>query len=368
VKTRTAVLFEQPGKFEVVEVDLDDEVGPGEVLVELVATGLCHSDDHGAKGDLPMPVPFVMGHEGGGIVRAVGSGVSTLEVGDHVITIFVPACGRCRWCAMGMQNLCDEGASALNNSRANGKPRMMYGDQPIGTGLGGSFSEWQLFDELALIKVPKDVPLELACILACGVPTGWGSATNAAGIAPGDAVIVMGCGGVGMSAVQGASHKGAGHVVAVDPVEFKRTSALKLGATEAFATIDEATEFVRSVTNGQGADSAIITVGVIQGEHIRDGFAAIRKGGTVVVTSIGSVNTNGIPINLVELAMYQKRIQGALYGMDSPRRSVPQLIDMYRRGQLNLDDMVTNRYRLDQINDAYTDMHDGVNIRGIIAF
>ena len=367
MRTRTAVLFEQPGRWKVVDVELD-EPRRGEVLVELVATGLCHSDEHQAKGYIPVPLPFVGGHEGGGIVRAVGAGVTTLEEGDHVVTVFVPSCGSCRWCASGMQNLCDEGAATLSATRADGSYRMQMEDKPIGNGLLGTFSEWQVFNELSCVKIPDDMPLELACILGCGVPTGWGSATNAAEISPGDAVIIMGCGGVGMSAVQGAAHVGAGYVIAVDPVPFKREMALRLGATEAFAGIEEATEFARSVTNGQGADSAIVTVGVVQGEHIRDAFAAIRKGGITVVTSVGSSLTIGVPIGLNELTLYQKRIQGALYGMSSPRRSIPQLIDLYRRGLLNIDDMITNRYSLDQLNEAYADMYDGKNIRGVITF
>jgi S-(hydroxymethyl)glutathione dehydrogenase/alcohol dehydrogenase len=218
------------------------------------------------------------------------------------------------------------------------------------------------------IKVDADVSFEVACLVGCGVPTGFGSAVHAAQAAPGDVVIVMGTGGVGMNAVQGASYVGAARVIAVDPVPFKRDVALKLGATDAFADIGEATELAHQLTNGQGADAAIVAVGVASGEHLASAFAAIRKGGVVVATAAAAQSTTGVPVNLLELTMYQKRIQGSLYGMGSPAREIPLLIELYKQGSLKLDELVTRRYTLDQINEAYADMHAGVNIRGVITF
>ena len=370
MKTRAALMFEQPGDWMVSEVELDNP-GPGEVLVQMIATGLCHSDDHVATGDIVVGhLPICGGHEGAGIVREMGPGVYGLEVGDHVLTSFVPSCGRCRWCATGRQNLCDNGAIILEGAQLDGGFRMHVGSEDVSTmGVLGTFAEWQVYDQMSLVKIRKDVPLDVACLVSCGVPTGWGSAVNAAEVQPGDVVIVQGVGGVGINAVQGAKHAGAAHIIAVDPVEFKREFALTLGATSAFAHIDEATDFARSVTNGQGADSSIVTVGAVDGERIAEGFRAIRKAGIVVVTSQGATNAEGIPgINLFEISMYQKRIQGALYGMSSPRRQVPLLLDLYVSGQLKLDELVTRRYGLDQINQAYQDMRDGINIRGIIEF
>ncbi|OLL19215.1 MULTISPECIES: NDMA-dependent alcohol dehydrogenase [unclassified Rhodococcus (in: high G+C Gram-positive bacteria)] len=369
MKARAAVLWEQPGKWTIEDVELD---GPraGEVLVEMVATGLCHSDDHMAVGDVPCPtLPFCAGHEGAGIVREVGPGVRDLKVGDHIITSFVPSCGKCRWCASGMQHLCDYGALIMTGAQLDGTCRMHIGDADVPTAaMLGTFATHQVFNEESCIKIRQDVPLNVACIAACGVPTGWGSATNAADVRPGDVVVVMGTGGLGMSAVQGARFAGAAHVIAVEPVAFKREKALELGATEAYDDIDEATEFARSITNGQGADSAIITTSLITGEHVNNAFKAIRKAGTVAVTAQGSPFETGIPINLFELSMYQKRIQGVLFGMSSPREAVPMLLDLYAEGQLKLDEMITTRYTLDQINDGYADMHAGRNIRGVIDF
>ncbi|MFV2179816.1 NDMA-dependent alcohol dehydrogenase [Actinomadura sp. LOL_016] len=367
MRARAALLWEQPGKWQVEDVELG-EPGFGEVLVKMVATGLCHSDDHIAVGDVPVgQYPFLGGHEGSAIVRQVGPGVRHLKEGDHIVTSFIPACGQCRWCAEGMQNLCDNGALILTGSQLDGTFRMKARGKDVPkASMLGTFANWQVLDETSCIKIRDDVPLNVACLVACGVPTGWGSAIRGAEVTAGDVVVVMGAGGIGMNAVQGARFAGARNVIVVDPVEFKRETALKLGATEVFGTIGEATDFAKSITNGQGADSAIVTVGVIRGEDVNDAFNAIRKAGTVVVTSQGSPATTGMPVNLFEISMYQKRIQGVLYGMDSPRKAVPQLLDLYKQGILRLDELVTRRYTLDQINGAYTDMHAGRNIRGVI--
>ncbi|KAA9164047.1 NDMA-dependent alcohol dehydrogenase [Amycolatopsis acidicola] len=369
VTSRAALLWEQPGEWKVSTVSID-EPRRGEVLVEMVATGLCHSDDHVKVGDVPAGhLPICGGHEGAGVVREVGPGVYGLTEGDHVITSFIPSCGRCKWCAQGLQQLCDNGALIMEGTQLDGTFRMHHGRTDVATmSTLGTFSEWQVFDQLSCVKVRQDVPLETLCIVACGVPTGWGSAVNGAVVRPGDVVVVMGIGGVGINAVQGAAFAGAAHVVAVDPVKFKRDSALKLGATESFADMTAATEFVRSVTNGQGADSAIVTVGVVKGEFIAEAFTAIRKAGTVVVTSQGALTEFNIPVNLFEISMYQKRIQGVLYGMSSPRESIARLIDLYAEGKLKLDEVITRRYRLDQVNEAYDDMRAGRNLRGVIEF
>ena len=197
--------------------------------------------------------------------------------------------------------------------------------------------------------------------------TGWGSAVNSAETRPGQTIIIMGIGGIGINAVQGAKHAGATHVIAVDPVEFKREMAQKLGATHAFKTMDEAAEFAGSVTDGQGADAAIVTTGVLLTEHVSQAFASIRKGGTVVVTGIGKANEE-VRVPAFELTLYQKRIQGALFGASSPSRDIPWMLRMYQAGQLYLDELITTTYRLDDINQGYDDMHAGKNIRGVIIY
>jgi NDMA-dependent alcohol dehydrogenase len=369
MQTRAALLRQVPGTWEVHTVELDDP-RDHEVLIRVVASGLCHSDDHFATGDITVGhLPFCGGHEAAGIVERVGAGVRGLSVGDHIVTSFVPGCGRCRWCASGQQNLCDTGALMLTGTQLDGTFRMhLDGEDVAQAGLLSAFSEYTVIPEWSCIKIPTDVPLDVAALLGCAVPTGWGSAINAAQVSPGDVVVVMGIGGIGISAVQGAKHGGASRIIAVDPVELKRTVALQFGATDAVADLSEAAELARSLTNGQGADSVIVTVGVIAGEHVSAAFSAIRKAGTVVVTAAGPDRPTTLSLGLLELAMYQKRIQGCLYGMMSPSKDVPRLLGLWQSGQLLLEEMVTRAYTLDEINQGYADMHAGRNIRGVIHF
>jgi NDMA-dependent alcohol dehydrogenase len=368
MKTRGAVVLETPGKWEILDIDVE-EPRQGELQLKMVASGLCHSDDHFTSGDLPPGIlPFAGGHEGAGIVTAVGPNTPGWEVGDHVIMSFLPGCGRCRWCASGMQNLCDMGANTLTGCRADGSFRMSIDGKPIGQAAGiSTFCEDTLVDVMSCVKVDKEVPLEKVCLLGCGVGTGWGSAVNAAQTRPGQTIIIMGIGGIGINAVQGAKHAGATHVIAVDPVEFKRESAQKLGATHSFATMDEAADFARSVTNGQGADAAVVTTGILKTEHVAQAFSAIRKAGTVVVTAVGNVNEE-VRVPAFELTLYQKRVQGALFGASNPSRDIPWMLQMYLNGQLRLDELITTNYKLNDINQGYADMHAGKNIRGVIVY
>ena len=257
-------------------------------------------------------------------MRKVGAGVYGLAPGDHIVTAFIPGCGECRWCAMGMQNLCDNGALMMMGSQLDGTFRMHTDDgKDVATiCLLGTFSEWQVYDQKSCVKIADDIPLEIACLVACGVQTGFGSATTAGNVKPGDVVIVAGVGGIGMNAVQGARASGAAHVIAVDPVEDKQKWALDFGATESFESIDAAMDRVRSLTNGQGADVAILCAGLVHNDLIGQGFQAIRKAGTLVVTGVSPDSEDAVipGVNAFMLANFQKRIQGALYGMKSPRK------------------------------------------------
>jgi NDMA-dependent alcohol dehydrogenase len=373
MKTRTAIIRSMPdkavgpNKWEVVEVDLD-EPRQGELLIKMVASGLCHSDDHISTGDIPMGIyPIAGGHEGSGIVEKIGPNTYGFDIGDHVVMSFLPGCGKCRWCANGQQNLCDLGANLLTGARPDGSFRMSMNGEPVGQMCGiSTFSEYSLISVDSAVKVGKDLPLDKACLVGCGVGTGFGSAEKSANVQPGDTVIVMGIGGIGINAVQGASIKGAANVIAVDPVAFKREKAMELGATHAFANMEEATAFAQSVTNGQGADSAIVTIGITKGEHVAEAFNAIRKAGTVVVTGLGDLMEVGIPVPIGVLTLFQKRIQGSLFGESSPSKDIPRMLAMYQSGILKLDELVTNTYTLETINDGYADMHAGKNLRGVM--
>jgi S-(hydroxymethyl)glutathione dehydrogenase/alcohol dehydrogenase len=366
MKTKGAIIRESPGKWEIVELDLD---GPrqGELLIRMAASGLCHSDDHLASGDMRVSSPMAGGHEGAGVVEEVGPDTEGWQAGDRVVLAFLPACGRCRWCASGWQNLCDSGIHTLTGQRPDGSWRIRLDGEPIAQMSGiSTFSQWSTVSALSAIRCPDDVPFESACLCGCGVGTGWGSAVNSADVRPGDVVIVMGVGGIGINAVQGARHAGASVIVAVDPVELKRTTALSLGATHAVASMEEAQAIVHPLTNGQGADSAIICVGVTDGGHVAQGVDAIRKGGTCVVTGVGKIDGVGIPVSPTMLTLFQKRIQGALFGGSSPTKDIPKLLELYRQGHLRLDELVTRTYPLEAINEGYDDMHAGNNIRGVI--
>ena len=372
VNTRGAIMRSAPGKFEVVDLVADDP-RPGEIQVKLAASGLCHSDDHLATGDIPVAhYPMTGGHEGAGVVTAVGPNTPGFAEGDHVVFSFLPACGKCRWCASGMSYLCDLGAGLLVGARFDDPSSFRFSlsdGTPVGQMCGlGTFAEVTTVSADSAVKIDKDIPLDVACLTGCGVGTGWGSAVTAARVEPGDTVIVMGVGGIGINAVQGAAHAGATHVIAVDPVPFKLEKARELGATEAFASIEEADEFAKSVTNGQGADKAIVTIGVTTGEHVAQAFRAIRKAGTVVVTGLGDIQEVGIPVSIGEMTLFAKKIEGALFGDSNPHTDIRKMLKLYQDGQLKLDELITTRYTLDEVNQGYEDMHAGKNIRGVIIY
>ena len=232
----------------------------------------------------------------------------------------------------------------------------------------GTFSEYTVVNELSLIKVDDDLPFAAVSLVSCGVATGWGSAVERAGTAPGDTVVVVGIGGIGMNAVQGAKMAGARHVIAVDPVEFKREKAMEFGATHTVPSIEEALPFVTQLTWGQMADRVIMTPGVMYGDLMAGALSLTGKGGTCVVTAVAPMAQTESSVNLFELAMWNKEIKGTIFGSLNPRRDIPNLLSMYREGQLKLDELVTRTYALDDINAGYQDMRDGKNIRGVITF
>jgi S-(hydroxymethyl)glutathione dehydrogenase/alcohol dehydrogenase len=372
MRTRASAITSAPGEFETIEVELG-EPAQDELRVKMAATGLCHSDAHLATGDLSLGIyPMIGGHEGAGVVDAVGPNTPGFKVGDHVVFSFLPSCGRCRWCASGQQNLCDRGAATMLGTRANEPGSFRFHDlagNDVGQMAGlGTFSEYTVVSVDATIRVPHDLPLTSLCLLGCAVGTGMGAAINSAQVRLNDTVLIMGVGGVGINAVQGAAIAGAGHVIAVDPVPFKRETALKLGATEAFAGADEAITFACDHTNGQGADSVILTMGIVEPEDVGTAVSAVRKAGTVVLVGTGNPAKLLLPISMLEVAMFQKRIQGSLFGQTNARADVPKQIELYRAGRLKLDELVTATYGLDEVAQGYRDMNAGKNIRGVVVF
>ena len=380
MKTRAAVLWEVNQPWSVEEIELDP-LRPGEILIETKAAGLCHSDEHLVTGDITAPpetieqfgrgmLPMIGGHEGAGVVVEVGEGVTSVAPGDHVAASFIPACGSCRYCLTGRHNLCDLGQflfapgmmpDMVNRHHAKGQDVWTF------TKLG-TFAEYMMVTESSIIKVDKDLPLEAVAIVSCGVATGWGSAVNRAEVKPGDTVVVIGVGGIGINAVQGARFAGAAQIIAVDPVEFKRENAQKLGATHTASSMEEALPLVMDLTAGQMADAAIITTGEGKGEYLQPAMSLVGKDSTVVFTSIAPMTQMEAKVSLFELAMFNKQIRGTIFGSQNPRYAIPKLLDLYRKGQLKLDELITKTYTLDQINEGYQDMRDGKNIRGVITF
>lgn len=380
VKSRAAIISGTGQDWDVVDIEVD---GPksGEVLVEWKAAGLCHSEEHMITGDMAPPEemweaagienlwPLIGGHEGAGIVAEVGPNVSSVAVGDHVSASFVPSCGRCRYCSTGRQNLCDaSGGTFKKGMITDGTSRHRLDD---GTDLNlfaklGTFSKYSCVSEQSVIKVDSDLPLEAVALVSCGVATGFGSATERAGTMAGDNVVVVGIGGIGINAVQGAASAGAQRVIAIDPIEFKREQAMEMGATHTFASMEEAFPAVQELTWGHMAERVVMTPGVLHGEMMAMGMSLAGKGGTIVVTAIAPMTQGESSINLFELAMWNKEIKGTIFGSLNPRADIPRLLSMYREGTLKLDELITNTYALDDINEGYRAMRDGENIRGVV--
>ncbi|MBF6080667.1 NDMA-dependent alcohol dehydrogenase [Nocardia cyriacigeorgica] len=366
MKTTAAVLIDAGKPFEIMELDLDGP-GPGEVLIRYTAAGLCHSDLHLTDGDLPPRYPIVGGHEGAGVIEEVGPGVTKVKPGDHVVCSFIPNCGHCRYCSTGRQNLCDMGATILDGCMPDGTFRFHGNGMDFGAMcMLGTFAERATISEHSVVKVDDWLPLETAVLVGCGVPSGWGSATYAGNVRVGDITVVYGIGGLGINAVQGAVHSGAKFVVVVDPVQFKRETALKMGATHAFATAEEAATSVSELSWGQGADQAIITVGTVTEEVVSAAFDIVGKGGTVVVTGLADPAKLTVHVSGAMLTLNEKTIKGTLFGSANPQYDIVRLLRLYDAGQLNLDDLVTTRYRLEDINQGYQDLRDGKNIRGVL--
>jgi S-(hydroxymethyl)glutathione dehydrogenase / alcohol dehydrogenase len=367
VKTRGAVLLEVGGPWSTEDIELDAPK-QGEVLVRMVASGLCHSDLHYNTPGFDIPVPLVGGHEGAGIVEELGEGVEGLEVGDHVITTFMPSCGHCPSCIEGNGQLCDRGAMMMSGYALDQTTRVHVNGVPgMAMTWTGTFAEYSVAPVDSLIKIEKDVPLDKVVLISCGVPTGWGSAVNIAEVKAGDTVVVIGAGGVGMNAVQGAAFSGASQIVVVEPLEWKRDVAMStFGATHGAPSLEEALPLVTEVTNGRGADSAILHVGQVKGDEIQPALDLIRKAGVLAISAVSRMDQINATLNVFGFAMMQKSIRGALYGGTPPKESIPQLVDLYRRGQLKLDELITNTYAVEDINEAYADLEAGRNLRGVV--
>ena len=359
---KAAVLYEPHTPLKVEEIDLD---GPkaGEVRVELTGAGACHSDYHRIDGHTPVENrPFVMGHEGSGIVQEVGLGVTSVAPGDHVVFSLTAQCGRCRNCTAGRSNLC-EWHQMMTATMPDGTTRFSKDGVPYYAGLA-TFSEQTVVAEPYLVKIREDFPLEKACLIGCGVMTGVGAVVNRAKVETGSTVAIFGCGGVGLNVVQGAVLANAAKIIAIDKVGFKLEKAEELGATHLVnADLEDPVSRVLEITSG-GADYSFEVIG--SPAIVRLAFECIRPGGTTVMVG---VQPHGADVAVPGRSLFFDRtLMGTFYGAGRPRIDFPWLLDLYMDGRLKLDELITKYRPLDEVNEAFEDMNKGITARTILTF
>ena len=337
------------------------EVGPGEVKVTVHATGVCHSDVSGMDGTIPQPAPFIPGHEGAGVVAEVGEGVTTVAPGDHVIVAWSAPCGTCRFCVDRRQpNLCSQVSLA-----SMGRMHFSQGGVPLAGFAGtGTWAEQMILPHQAVITIPSDTPHEVASLVGCGVMTGVGAALNTAQVTPGSSVVVFGCGGVGISAIQGARVAGASEIVAVDLVDTKLEDARRFGATHAVKP-DDLGGAKASITGGDGFDYAFEAIGLP--ETMRAAYDATRRGGTTCIIGVGGLDKM-LTFSAFELFYAEKTLKGSYYGSADVRSDFARILNLWKNGRLDLEGMISKNITIDGVNDAVADLRAGAVIRSVITF
>lgn len=350
------------------EVDLADPKA-GEVRIRTAAAGVCHSDLSVQNGTLPQAIPAVLGHEGAGIVDAVGPGVEDLEEGDHVVVSWVPQCGHCYFCTRGQGELCEAGTVALmTGGLLDGTPRFSRNGEPLlHMASTGMFSEATVVPAIAAVKIDPTIPLHYAALIGCGVLTGFGAAVNTADIRADDTVVVLGCGGVGLNTIQGASRVGAGHVVAIDMLDSKLALAEEFGATEVVNPKHvDPLERVHELTAGRGADVVFEVIGLKQ--TMQQALELTRRGGQTVMVGVPDAETILEIPAATDLFFMERRVLGCLYGGSNVHRDVPKLAELYQEGKLKLDELISAEIGLDDVNDAFRAMEKGEVTRSVIRF
>lgn len=364
---KAAVLYGVNTPLVVEEVELQQPQA-GEVLVKLAASGVCHSDLHVIIGDLKRPLPMILGHEGAGVVEEVGPGVKSVRPGDHVVIAWVASCGECAYCIEGKPHLCTTSAKhRFEGTMPDGTKRLSKDGQNISHFLGvSSFAQYAVVAESAAILIRKDVPLDKASLVGCGVLTGVGAAINTAKVRPGSTVAVIGTGGVGLNVIQGCQLAGAEKIIAVDLLDNKLEMAKIFGATHTVnAGIGDPIQKIKELTGGLGVDYAFEVVGKPQ--TVLQAFGSLKKGGTAVAVGVPTADAIG-NIPLYSLIGEEKTLKGCWYGSGTPRVDIPKILDLYMAGKLKLDELVSKVYPLDEINAAFADLQYGEVARGIIAY
>jgi S-(hydroxymethyl)glutathione dehydrogenase/alcohol dehydrogenase len=363
-RTAKAVLCREHNKPVVVETIAVDPPKRGEVSVRLAACGVCHSDLSAITGTIALPLPLVLGHEGAGVVEEVGEGVSGLAQGDHVVFSFIYMCGRCRFCVAGRPVLCLEQGKALTTP-LEGTPRVRDASgAPLGIFSGcGAMAEYATVSAENLIKVDPKIPFDCAALVGCGVTTGVGAVFNTAKVEPGSSVAVFGCGGVGLSVVQGARIAGAERIIAIDTLPAKLEMAKKFGATETvLMEKEDVVKFLKKTTSG-GPDYAFECVG--SGELAGAAYRAIRRGGLAVVVGVAKPS-DSTSVRTMTLPFEEKTLTGSYFGSCVPRVDFPRMLGLYMSGRLKLKELITRRYSIDEAPQAFADLQAGKNARGVI--
>jgi len=359
------------------DVRTDVEVAPpqqGEVSVRMAASGVCHSDLSIRDGVIPAALPMILGHEGAGIIEAVGAGVDAVVPGDHVVISWTPQCGECYWCVHGQPYMCDVAVRASRGSgMLDGTTRATsHGEELKQMAFSGTFAELTVVPAISVVKIPDDFPLRLAALLGCGVLTGVGAALNTADIEPGDSVAVVGCGGVGLNVIQGARIAGAGRIIAIDVQPTKLELARQFGATDTIdpssgdASPGDAVRAVRGLTDGRGADVSFEVIGL--GPTIEQAVKMTRRGGQVVLVGVPSRDVHLDIEVFADVLLQERKILGCWYGSSDPQRDIPRLIERYRDGTLLLDELVSRTIHLDEVNDAFAAMERGEVARSVIDY
>jgi S-(hydroxymethyl)glutathione dehydrogenase/alcohol dehydrogenase len=336
----------------------------GEIKVRMKAAGVCHTDLSFTRGTLPLPMPSVLGHEGAGIVEEVGPGVTRFSPGDHVVLSFIPACGQCGDCHNSRPHLCSSGGAT--GKMLDGTARVHQGDEDINVmQFLGCMAEYAVIPEVSAVRIDKEIPFDRAALVGCAVMTGVGAAINTAQVEPGSSVVVFGCGGIGLNIIQGARLAGATRIIAVDIAQNKLEMARHFGATDTINSSEQEVVFSIHEMTGGGADYAFEAVG--NARLMEQANDAVRRGGTAVIVGVGSLEET-VSFNALLLSMGAKTLKGCMYGDANPPVDFPRLLAMYRNGQLNLDDMITKRYSIDESPQALVDMQENVNARGGVVF
>lgn len=366
MKTKSALLLESNTPFAIETLTLDDPKD-GEVLVKIEACGVCHSDYHLRTGTTQHPMPVVCGHEGAGVVEAVGKNVTRVKIGDHVTLSWTPDCGQCYYCLRGQPTLCETFTAPIwAGTMLDGTTRLRRENEQTYTYCGlGTFSEYVVVPQQSCVPIRNDVPLKVASLVGCAVATGVGAALYTANVRPTESVVIIGCGGVGLNAIQGAKLCGASTIIAVDITDAKAQLAYDFGATHFLRNDEHLLEAIHDLTEGRGADHAIEAVGLPKLQELA--MDVVRAGGTVTLAGLSAM---GSATNLPGAVIVRKEltIKGSYYGSVNPQRDFPMLVDLYADGQLKLDELISQEYALENINEAFDAMLTGEVARGIVVF